>query len=101
MPALMPFIAKCCGERPAPVFFQMDSGERRNIECSSGVQQGDAMGPALFCMPLLRVLKRIRKEFEPRSVEAFSYLDDTSIGTSEITPDTVRVVPFLHTSCAK
>ena len=95
-----PFIAKCYGERPAPVFSKMDSGERRNIECSSGVQQGDAMGPALSCVPLLPVLKRIREEFEPRGVEAFAYLGDISIGMSEITPDTVRVEPFLqHKLC--
>ena len=54
------------------------------------------MGPALFCMSLLPVLKRIREEFEPRGVETFAYLDDISIGMSEITPDTVRVVPFLQ-----
>ena len=58
------------------------------------------MGPALFCMPLLPVLKWIREEVEPRRVEAFAYLDDISIGVSEITPDTVRVVPFLqHELC--
>ena len=34
------------------------------------------MGPALFCMPLLPVLKRTRTELEPRGVEAFAYLDD-------------------------
>ena len=54
------------------------------------------MGPALFCMPLLALLKRIREEFEPRGLEAFAYLDGISTGTSEITPDTVRVVPFLQ-----
>ena len=50
------FVAKCYGERPPTVFFQTDSGERRKIDCSSRVQQGDAMGLALFCMPLLPVL---------------------------------------------
>ena len=54
------------------------------------------MGPALFCMPLLPVLKRTREEFEPKGVEAFAYLDDISIGMMEITPDTVGVVPFLQ-----
>ena len=54
------------------------------------------MGPTLFCILLLPVLKRIRAEFEPRGVEAFAYLDDTSIGMMEITPDTVEVVPFLQ-----
>ena len=100
VPALTPFIAKCFRERPAPVFFLMISGERRRIECSSGVQPGDAMGPALLCVPLLRMLERIREGFEPLGVEALAYLDDISIGTSEITPDTVRVVPFLqHELC--
>ena len=96
VPALTPFVAKCYGEMSAPEFFQMESGERRKIDCSSGVQQGDAMGPALFCMPLLPVLKRTRAEFEPRGVEAFAYLDDIIIGMIEITPDTVEVVPFLQ-----
>ena len=96
VPALTPFVAKCYGEMSPLVFFQMESGERRNIDCSSGVQQGNTMGPALFCMPLLPVLKRTRAEFEPRGVEAFAYLDDTSIRMMEITPDTVEVVPFLE-----
>ena len=38
------------------------------------------MDPALFCMSLLPVLKRISEEFEPRGVEAFTYFDDISIG---------------------
>ena len=96
VPALTPFVAKYYHEVSAPVFFQMEPAERRKIACSSGVQQGDAMGPALFCMPLLPVLKRTRAEFGLRGVEAFAYLDDISIGMMEITPDTVEVVPFLQ-----
>ena len=95
VPALTPFVAKCYGERSAPVFFQMDSGERRRIDCSSGVQQGNAMGPALFSMPLLPVLKRTREEFEPKGAKAFAHLDDISIGMKEVSLDTVGVVPFL------
>ena len=96
VPALTPFVAKCYSERSATVFFQMDSGERCKIDFSSGVQRGDTMGPTLFCMPLLPVLKRTREEFEQRGVESFAYLDDISIGMMEITPDTVEVVPFLQ-----
>lgn len=69
VPVLTPFIAKCYAERNAPVCYQIDSGERRNIESSSGVQQGYAMGPALFRMPLLPVRKRVRGEFEPRGIK--------------------------------
>ena len=82
----------------APVFFQMESGEigRKVADCSSGVQQGGAMGSALFCMLLLPVLKRTRAEFEPRGIEAFASLDGISIAIMEITPDTVEVVLFLQ-----
>ena len=86
----------------------MDSGERRGIDCSTGVQQRDAMvGPALactidatrptlFCMPFLPVLKRNLEEFEPKKgVEAFAHLDDIVIGMMELTSNTVEVVPFL------
>ena len=78
-PALTGFVAKCYGERPASVFFQMDSGERTKLECSRGVQQGDAMGQALFCLPLRPVLTRVREEHESQGVEAYAYLDDITI----------------------
>ncbi|CAN0448122.1 unnamed protein product, partial [Laminaria digitata] len=58
VPALTPLVAKCCGTRPADVFFRMDSGETRTIACSSDVQQGDPMGPAMFCLALRQGLKR-------------------------------------------
>ena len=51
----------------------MDSGETRTITCFSYVQQGDPMGPALFCLALRPVLKRFREEFEGEGVEAFAY----------------------------
>ena len=54
------------------------------------------MGPALFCMPLLPVLKRTREEFEPEGVEAFAYLEKISIEMVEDTLDKVDVVPFLQ-----
>ena len=37
-PALTGFAAKCYGERPASVLFQMDSGERTKLGCSREVQ---------------------------------------------------------------
>ena len=57
-------VAKCHGERPASVFFQMDSGERTMPECPRGVQQGDDMGPAVLCLPLWPVRMRVREEYE-------------------------------------
>ena len=95
-PALTGFVAKCYGERPASVFFEMDSGERTNRECSRGVQQGDAMGPALFCLPLRLVPTRVRKEYESQGVEAYAYFDDITIAADEISPGTLGVVPFIR-----
>ena len=66
------------------MFFQMDSGERTKLECSRGVQQGDAMGPALFCLPLRPVLTRVREEYESQGVEAYAYLDDITIAADKI-----------------
>lgn len=72
------------------------------MDCSSGVQQGDPVGPALFCMPLLPVLERVREEFEPRGVEGCAYCDGISIGhhTRYVTPNTQEVEPlFQHELC--
>ncbi|CAN0595363.1 unnamed protein product, partial [Laminaria digitata] len=73
-------LEECYGTRPADVFFRMDSGETRTIACSSGVQQGDPMGSAMFCLALRPRLKRFRQEFEGEGVEAFEYMDDVSLG---------------------
>lgn len=58
---LTPSIAKCHGERRAPVLFQMDSREGRKLDCSSEVLQGGVVGPALLCTPLLPVPQRVRE----------------------------------------
>ena len=75
VPALTPFVAKCHGTRPADVFFRMDSGETSTIPCSSGVQQGDPMEPAMFYLALRPGLKRFREEFKREGMEAFAYID--------------------------
>ena len=62
--ALTPFVAKCYGARPADVLSWMDSRETRAIACSGGVQQGDPMGPSMFCLSLRPGLKRSREDVE-------------------------------------
>ena len=70
--ALTGFVAKCYGERPASVIFQMGSGDRTKLECSCGAQQGDALGAALFFLPLRPVLARVREEHESQGVDAYA-----------------------------
>ena len=96
MPALTSLVAKCYSTKPADVFFRMDSGEIRTIACSSGVQQGDPMGPAMFCLALRPGLKRFRPEFEREGVEAFACMDDVSLGYTGITANTIRASAFLR-----
>ena len=70
VPALTPFVAKCHGTRPADVFFRMESEENRTTPSSSGGQQGDPKGPAMFCLALRPGLMRFREEFETEGVKA-------------------------------
>ncbi|CAM9811271.1 unnamed protein product, partial [Laminaria digitata] len=88
VPALTPSVAKCYGTRPADVFFRMDSRESRTIACSSGVQQADPMGPAMFCLALRQGLKQFRQEVKGEGVGAFAYMDDISLGLTGMTANT-------------
>ena len=85
-PALTGFVAKSRCERPASVLFQRDSEERTKLECSRRVQHGDAMGPALFYLPLRPALTRVREEHESQGVEAYAFLDDITIAADKISP---------------
>lgn len=51
-PEPTPFVAKRYGEQPADFFYQFDSGERRCTPSDASVPQCEALGPALFCMPV-------------------------------------------------
>ena len=75
-PRLAPLVAKCYGGPPADVFFELDSGERRTIASKTGVQQGDALGPALFCMPVGTAMRSTREAFGELGVDMFAYMDD-------------------------
>ncbi|CAM9984463.1 unnamed protein product [Laminaria digitata] len=74
----------------------MDSGETRTIAWSSGVQQGDPMGPEMFCLALRPGLKRFRQEFKGEGMESFAYMDDDSVDLMGITANTVRAFAFLQ-----
>ena len=55
------------------------------------MQQEDALGPALFCLPLRLVLTRVWEEYKSQGVEAYVYLDDITIAADEMSPGTVGV----------
>ena len=91
-------MAKCYGTIPADVCFQMDSEETRTIVCSSGVQQGDSVGPALFCLSLRPGLKQFPQEFEGDGVRAFACMNDVSLGLTGITASMLKYSPSSYES---
>ena len=96
MPAFTPAVVKFYCTTPSDVFFSHRfRGETRTIACSSGVQQVDPMGAAMFCLALRRGLKCFRMEFEGEGMEAFAYMDDASLGLKGVTANTVRAFAFL------
>ena len=96
MPALTWLVTKCYGTTPADVFFRIDSGETRPIACSSGVQQGDPIVPAMFCLALRPALMRFREELEEEGAEVFAYMNDVSLGLMGVTANTARAFAFLR-----
>ena len=51
------------------MFFELDSGERRTIAFKTDVQQGDALGPALFCVPVGTTMHSTREAFGELGVD--------------------------------
>eukprot|EP00903_Cladosiphon_okamuranus_P006087 g5997.t1 len=73
----------------------MDSGERRMIEGKSGVQQGDGMGPPLFCFILVPIVLKLRGKYERPGVSLQAYMDDISLHFKKITAENIQVIPDL------
>uniref|UniRef100_A0A0G4I397 Reverse transcriptase domain-containing protein n=1 Tax=Chromera velia CCMP2878 TaxID=1169474 RepID=A0A0G4I397_9ALVE len=68
---------------PTPTFFQKDTGETKVIFSEEGVQQGDVMGPALFCIGLKPVLdrlsNRLREQHRSKSTFIGAFMDDVGL----------------------
>ena len=95
-PGLVGYIVRCYDEIPAKAIYEMDSGERRTIECKSGVQQGDGMGPPLFCFTLVPIVSKLRVKYEPLGVRIKANMDDINLHFQEITEDAImQVLPDL------
>src|SRR5205085_747225 len=68
-PSLFPFVSLCYGASSVLLF-----GDRR-LASTSGVQQGDPLGPLLFCLAIHPVLRRISEECPGLESNSW-YLDD-------------------------
>eukprot|EP00903_Cladosiphon_okamuranus_P018719 g17232.t1 len=94
-PDLVGYIARCYDEVTAKAIFKMDSGERRTIECKSGVQQGGGMGPPLFCFVLVPIVIKLNQKYEPLGVSLTAYMDGISLHFKKITATTIPVIQDL------
>src|ERR1700733_10944476 len=65
---------------------------RFTLQSQEGPQQGDPLGPQLFCLPLQSTLTQLSSPL------AFGYLDDLTLGGS---PETVEAdVELIERECA-
>jgi Reverse transcriptase (RNA-dependent DNA polymerase) len=56
-PELLPFIDVCCGQ---PLFLAYGN---HIIKSEQGVQQGDPLGPMLYCMWTKKLMRRLKVEY--------------------------------------
>ena len=95
IPDLVGYIARCYDQKPAMAVYEMDSGERRTIECTSGVQQGDGMGPPLFCLTLVPILTEMRERYQDLGVNVQAYMDDITLHLQDVTTETMQAMTDL------
>ncbi|CAN0359962.1 unnamed protein product, partial [Scytosiphon promiscuus] len=94
-PDLVGYIATCYDEIPATAVYEMDSGERRTIECTSGVQQRDGMGPPLFSLILVPIVLKLQVKYEPLGVSFKAYMDDSTLHLKVLTEESVQAMTDL------
>ncbi|CAN0344777.1 unnamed protein product, partial [Scytosiphon promiscuus] len=70
-------------------------GERRTIECTSGVQQGDGMGPPLFSLILVPIVLKLQEKYEPLGVSFKAYMDDITLHLKVLTEESVQAMTDL------
>lgn len=93
--ALSLFMTKCYGDRPPYLFFQIDTGELRNIPSNTDVHQGGALGLALSYMPMGDILRKFRARFEPTEAQGTAYMDDIASFCVDISPHTAQAIAYL------
>ena len=60
----------------------------RIIQSAEGVQQGDPLGPLLFCLTIHKIISQLRSELR------IAYLDDVTLGGC--TSDVLQDVELVH-----
>ena len=85
-PELFPYLFSCYSA-PSSLYFNDTV-----IRSSEGVQQGDPLGPLLFCLVIYPLILQLKSEFR------LFYLDDGTIGGSE--PEVLEDLRFVEQEAA-
>ncbi|CAN0044830.1 unnamed protein product, partial [Choristocarpus tenellus] len=83
LPGLLPYVSKVYGNT-RNLRFLLDEGGTKILPSRSGTQQGDPLGPLLYCMATHKALQQVQSVFGPQGVSSRSYLDDRSISARGI-----------------
>ncbi|CAM9674099.1 unnamed protein product, partial [Choristocarpus tenellus] len=96
IPGLLPYISKVYGNT-RNLLFPLDEGGTKILPSRSGAQQGDPLGPLLYCMVTHRALQQVQAVFGPQGISSRSYLDNTLISARDIGPNTIAAFEQLKT----
>ncbi|CAM9687071.1 unnamed protein product, partial [Choristocarpus tenellus] len=97
IPGLLPYVSKVYGNT-RNLLFPLDEGGTKIVPSRSGAQQGDPLGPILYCMATHKALQQVQSVFGPQGVSFRRYLDDTSISARGINPTTIAAFEQLKTN---
>ncbi|CAM9796771.1 unnamed protein product, partial [Choristocarpus tenellus] len=78
IPGILPYVSKVYGNTRS-FLFPLDEGGTKILPLRSGAQQGDPLGPLLYCMATHKALQQVQSVFGPQGISSWSYLDDTFI----------------------
>jgi hypothetical protein len=75
------YVAALYGGPPPELLVQLPAGAGVTvIPSATGVQQGDALGPLLFCLALLPALRALRARWGPSGITFAALMDDVFLG---------------------
>ncbi len=95
LPDIYPYIQSSYGQK---INLYMNMGNRvQEIKCCQGVQQGDTLGPLLFCLAIHETTKRLTQGYP--DIICYGYIDDlTFVGPRDQVANLLRDIQLEYPS---